>query len=154
MKMIVIYDTSDMPIEVRLAIVESFHLIAKNIGLRKVFMRSDVLHVLIRHALAMIEDKEMTRRTQEFREETVRLLCIVCTVKTNRFYIPGETKLVERLRKNAFDKGIFAVLTFIYKSISSETTRNKFSDIKNYIRDKVLNLIELGDLVYHASVIE
>lgn len=48
MKMVAIYDTSDMPIEVRLAVVESFHQIAKNIGLRKVFIRPDVLHVLIR----------------------------------------------------------------------------------------------------------
>lgn len=39
MKLIVIYDTTDMPIDVRQAVVESFQLIAKNIGLRKVFMR-------------------------------------------------------------------------------------------------------------------
>ncbi len=39
MKLIVIYDTTDMPVDVRQAVVESFQLIAKNIGLRKVFMR-------------------------------------------------------------------------------------------------------------------
>jgi hypothetical protein len=39
MKLIAIYDTSDNPLDVRLSVVESFHLIAKNIGLRKVFMR-------------------------------------------------------------------------------------------------------------------
>ncbi len=116
MKLITIYDTNDLPIEVRLAVMESFHQIAKNIGLRKVFMRPDVLHVLIRQSLGLIEDKEMTRRTQMIREDTVRLLCIVCTVKTNRFYIPGETKLVERLRKEAYDKGIFATLTFLYQT--------------------------------------
>jgi hypothetical protein len=87
----------------------------------------------------------------------VRLLCIVCTVKTNRFYIPGETKLVERLRKDAYDKGIFATLTFLYQTFQSQETsggRGKFTDIKNYIRDKVLNLIELNDLFYHANVID
>jgi len=39
MKLILIYDTLDMPIDVRQAVVESFQLIAMNIGLRKVFMR-------------------------------------------------------------------------------------------------------------------
>lgn len=105
----------------------------------------------------MVEDKEMSRRTQEIREETVRLLCIVCTVKTNRFYIPGETKLVERLRKDAYDKGIFATLTFLYQTFRGQENgsgRSKFTDIKNYIGGKVLNLIELNDLVYHANVID
>ncbi len=91
------------------------------------------------------------------REDTVRLLCIVCTVKTNRFYIPGETKLVERLRKEAYDKGIFATLTFLYQTFQSQENggvKGKFTDIKNYIRDKVLNLIELNDLYYHANVID
>jgi|LauGreDrversion4_2_1035121.scaffolds.fasta_scaffold178699_2 hypothetical protein len=117
MKLIAIYDTSDNLLDVRLSVVESFHLIAKNIGLRKVFMRPNVLHVLIRHALLIIDEKELTERTKLIKEETIRLLCIICTVKTNRFYIPGETKLVERLRKDAFDKGIFATLTFIYQEL-------------------------------------
>lgn len=72
---------------------------------------------------------------------------MICTVKTNRFYIPGETNLAERLRKDAFDKGIFAALTFIYKNLPSN---KQYEDIKNYIRRKALNLIELSDLVYHA----
>jgi hypothetical protein len=58
MKLISIYDTSDMPIDVRAAVVESFHLIAKNIGLRKVFMRPHVLHTLIKHSLGLLDDKE------------------------------------------------------------------------------------------------
>jgi len=153
MKLISIYDISDMPIDVRQAVVESFHLIAKNIGLRKVFMRAEVLHILIKHALGLLDEKELTERTQFIKEETVRLLCVICTVKTNRFYIPGETKLVERLRKEAFDKGIFASLTFLYKALTAKGS-DRFNNIKKYIKEKVLNLIELNDLFYHAQVIE
>lgn len=65
----------------------------------------------------MIDEKETSDRTKAIKEETVKLLCVICTVKTNRFYIPGETNMVERLRKEAFDKGIFASLTFIYKNL-------------------------------------
>lgn len=76
---------------------------------------------------------------------------MICTVKTNKFYIPGETNLVERLRKESFDKGLFATLTFIYKELEKS---GDFAEIKKYIKEKVLNLLELNDLVYHASVIE
>jgi len=148
MKLIVIYDTPDMPIDVRQAVVESFQLIAKNVGLRKVFMRPQVLHVLIRHALVLTNEKELTERTRIIKEETVKLLCIICTVKTNRFYIPGETKMVERLRKDAFDKGIFATLTYLYYNLPSNS--NNLTNLKTFIKDKVLNLIELNDLYYHA----
>lgn len=77
-------------------------------------MRPAVLHVLIKHALMLIDESQISERTKEIKELTVKLLCMICTVKTNRFYIPGETKLVERLRKDAFDKGIFAALTFLF----------------------------------------
>lgn len=107
--------------------------------------------MLIRHALVLTNEKELTERTRIIKEETVKLLCIICTVKTNRFYIPGETKMVERLRKDAFDRGIFATLTFLFYNLPSNS---KLSDLKSFIKDKVLNLIELNDLYYHANVIE
>jgi hypothetical protein len=107
--------------------------------------------VLIRHSLILTDEKELAERTRIIKEETVKLLCIICTVKTNRFYIPGETKMVERLRKDAFDRGIFATLTFLFYNLPSNS---RFTELKAYIKDKVLNPIELNDLYYHASVIE
>lgn len=99
----------------------------------------------------LIDDREVSERTKQIKEETVKLLCIICTVKTNRFYIPGETKLVERLKKDAFDKGIFATLTFLYnKMASAGESVGRYNEIKKYIKEKVLNPIELNDLVYHA----
>jgi len=53
---------------------------------------------------------------------SIKILCIVCTVKSNKFYIPGETNLAERLRKRAFDQGIFTLLTHIYMQLDSEKT--------------------------------
>lgn len=104
---------------------------------------------MIKHALSLTDETHLAESTKQIKEETVKLLCVICTVKTNRFYIPGETKLVERLRKEAFDKGIFAALTFLYKNL-----KGRSEDLKKYIKEKVLNLIELSDLFYHAGVIE
>lgn len=75
------------------------------------FLKTDILHVLLRNALLL---RNMSDRAKAVKEETVKLLCILGTVKTNRFYIPGETNLVERLRKESFDKGLFATLTYIF----------------------------------------
>jgi hypothetical protein len=114
-------------------------------------MRPSVLQVLVKHALMISDD--LSDRLKTIKEETLRLLCTICTVKTNRFYIPGETNIVERLRKESFDKGIFAALTHIYQILNNKGGE-KFRDIKQYIQEKVLNLIELNDLVYHSQVIE
>lgn len=81
-------------------------------------MRSEVLQVLVRHAL-MICENDLSDRIRAVKEQAVKLLCIICTVKTNRFYIPGETNIVERLRKESFDKGVFATLTFIYQILDN-----------------------------------
>jgi len=92
-------------------------IIAKNTGLRKVFLRPEILHVLVKHCMFLCDEGNVNNRTKNVKEETVKLLCMVCTVKTNRFYIPGETNMVERLRKESFDKGLFATLTYIYKTL-------------------------------------
>ena len=104
----------------------------------------------MKHAMMIVDD--LSDRLKTIKEDTLKLLCAICTVKTNRFYIPGETNMVERLRKESFDKGIFATLTYIYKNLGKGN--EKVRDIRQYIQEKVLNLIDLNDLVYHSSVIE
>ncbi len=79
-------------------------------------MRTQVLHCLIKHALMIGDD--ISDRTLPLKEATIRLLCVLCTVKTNRFYIPGETHIVERLRKESFDKGIFATLLTVHDTLA------------------------------------
>ena len=114
-------------------------------------MRSEVLHILLKHAMMLCDEGSRNDRTKAVKEETVKLLCLLGTVKTNRFYIPGETNIVERLRKEAYDKGLFATLTYIYKELDKSGI---CTEIKKYIREKLLNLVELNDLVYHAVVVD
>jgi hypothetical protein len=95
--------------------VSSFLIIAKNTGLRKVFMKTNTLHLLLRHAFMICSEKDVSDRTRSVKEDTIKLLCVLSTVKTNRFYIPGETNMIERLRKDAMDKGLYATLTQMYR---------------------------------------
>ena len=76
----------------------------------------------------------------------------MCTVKTNQFYIPGETNLVERLRKLAIDSGTYSTLCYIYDNISEG--EKAFKDLKNLMNNKVFNFIDLTDLNYQIKVYE
>lgn len=78
-------------------------------------MKTEVIHLLLKHALMICDEKEVNNRTKLVKEETIKILCLLSTVKTNRFYIPGETNIVDKLRKDSFDKGLFATLTYIYR---------------------------------------
>jgi hypothetical protein len=44
---------------------------------------------------------------------------IVCTVRTNRFHIPGETGIAERLRKRSFDTGTVTLLQHLFAELTS-----------------------------------
>ena len=75
----------------------------------------------------------------------------VCTVKTSRFYIPGETTISERLRKASFDCGIFTLLYYVVLKVSDR--QKEFAELKLHIREKVLQFLELNELQYHAKVL-
>ena len=91
----------------------------------------------------------MSDFSKEMLDQLVKLLCSLATVKTTRFYIPGETNDSDELRKEAYDKGVYITLNLIYKD-----TKEKLPSSHKFIWEKVLNLIELSDLQYHQKVIE
>ena len=156
-RLIKVYDDNEMVASSRLAISECFFVIAKNIGLRKIFLQQSFHRMLCKNALAVVNEANHshTSRRLELYITTVKLLCLVVTAKTTKFYIPGETNLVERLRKRAFDCGTYTLLTYIFKELKASAEHNaKFQEVRDYIREKVLNYAELGDLHYHVRLIK
>jgi len=118
-----------------LAIADTFLIIVKHIGLRKIFLKREYLNSFSKISLSLLEGQENpNKRLAEIGILIVKVLCTVCSVKTNRFYIPGETSLAESLRKKSFDTGIMALLTHLHNNLNSAF----FKDIKNYIQEKVL----------------
>lgn len=87
----------------------------------------------------------------EISKNAVLILSTACTVKTNRFYIPGETSVSERLRKSSFDSGIFTMLHYIIMKLKDGA---EYSPLKQHLREKVLNFVELNDLIYHAKILK
>lgn len=82
----------------------------------------------------------------------VKLLCFLCTVKTNNCYIPGETTQVERLRKLAIDSGTYSTVNFIYENMdeskASVDSKEMITNLKSFMQNKVFNHIDLNDLAY------
>ena len=68
--------------------------------------------------MAILTDESIRKHKQnliEISKNCIMLLCLICTPRTNKFYIPGETNLAERLRKRAFDSGTFTLLTYLFQ---------------------------------------
>ena len=134
---------------------ELFLIIAKNIGLRKIFLNQTLLCILMRNSLAFLEQVEVQKVSQELLEvyqNAIKLLCMVCSARKTQFYIPGETNLSERLRKRAFDSGTFTLLNYICDQLK-EVDKNPFKAIREHIKDQVLNFATKNDLNYHSRLI-
>lgn len=71
-------------------------------------------------------------------------------MKTNKYYIPGETGISERLRKRAYDSGTFSLLIHLYLNLKSES----FKDARNEINDKIINFLTEQDLGYHKRYLK
>jgi len=76
---------------------------------------------------------------------------MLSTVKTTRYYIPGETNIAERLRKYAFDVGIFSLLVNMHNELTNKHAT--YIELKTHIKQKVLNMLELNDLTYHSKIL-
>jgi len=153
--MLQFYTNEELLVAARIFVADCFITIAKNMGLRKLFFSRDMITAMTNCALLVIEEqgKAKPRTVMELGIVTIRLLCILCTSRTNRFYIPGETNLAERLRKRAFDAGTYTVITHIYRSLKGNE-KKPFTDIRQEVRLRVLNLVEVSDLVYHVKVLD
>jgi len=134
-KLVALLDQEELVASVRLAIANTFLIIVKNLGLRKIFLKREYLNSLSKLSLSILEEQENpNKRLAEIGIVIVKALCTMCTVKTNRFYIPGETSLAESLRKKSFDTGIMTLLTHIHANLNATF----FKETKTYIQEKVL----------------
>ena len=130
-------------------------IIAKNIGLRKIFLNKSLHEILVRNSLAFLEQRPVVKVSAQILEvfqNAIKLLCMVCTARKTQFYIPGETNLSERLRKRAFDSGTFTLLTYLFNQLK-DVQDNPFKAIREHIQQQILNYETMTDLVYHAKLL-
>ena len=154
-RVIQIYESKDMHVKFLYEISELFIIIAKNIGLRKIFLNTNIHEILVKNSLAFVDQINIPKVSNQMLEvfaNAIKLLCLVCTARKTQFYIPGETNLSERLRKRAFDSGTFTLLTFLHKQLINET-KNPFKAMREHIQEHVLNFANMTDLVYHQKLI-
>lgn len=143
-KLFALYESDDLDTNARLAIGETFVTIAKNIGLRKIFLKYQYHSTLMKYSLQIVDEQDNpNKRLIEISINAIKVLSLICTVKTNRFYIPGETSISERLRKSSFDCGTFTMLHYIIMKLKDGPD---YTEIKQLVREKVLNWVELNDL--------
>ena len=57
-KLFHLYDQDELLIDARLSIGETFLTIAKNIGLRKIFLKPEYLEILLQNSLKLVEEQD------------------------------------------------------------------------------------------------
>ena len=155
-RVILVYESEDLHMKFRQEISELFLIIAKNIGLRKIFLNKALHEMLVRNSLAFLDQKQMVKVSAQMLEvyqNAIKLLCLVCTARKTQFYIPGETNLSERLRKRAFDSGTFTLLTYLYNELK-DIKENPFKAIREHIQHQILNYETVTDLAYHSRLLK
>lgn len=150
-----VFMNEEIEVKARVHIGEAFIIIAKNKGLRKIFFQRELLNLLFSLALMMLsEQRQLTFSTRmPLMLVAIKLLCIVCTVQKNHFYIPGETNLHERLRKRSFDSGVYSILQQIHLTLKDDE-RTPFVEIRKEIGEAVLQQPDMNDLVYYTKVLD
>jgi hypothetical protein len=79
-------------------------------------------------------------------EDIVQILCQVSSVRQIKFYIPGETVETDKMRRKAFERGVFTALAHIMKEGPEE--------LSLMIRQKVFDQMDLNDLSFHQKILE
>jgi len=64
-KLVFLLESDEMVPSVRIAIIDSFIIIAKNIGLRKIFLKGKLNQLLICNSLKVIDMQKNLQRTNE-----------------------------------------------------------------------------------------
>ena len=157
-RIIQVYTSEDMHVKFRQEISELFLIIAKNIGLRKIFLNQMLHEVLVENSLAFVDlangqTSKANTKLLDLYQNAIKLLCLVCTARKTQFYIPGETNLSERLRKRAFDSGTFSLLTYIDFTLR-DVEAQPFKSIRDHIKQQVLNYANMQDLTYHCKLLK
>ena len=68
-------------------------------------------------------------------------------------YIPGESKISERLRKCAFDQGTFILMSLISDSLK-DSESSLLKQVATLINEKFMANIDFSDLTYILKVIK
>ena len=155
-RVIQVYESEDLDVRYKVEISELFLIIAKNIGLRKIFLNTRLHELLVKSSLGFVDLVGTTPikkgRINEVYQNAIKLLCLVCTARKTQFYIPGETNLSERLRKRAFDSGTFTLLTYLFNALK-DVDFDPFRAIREHIKEHVLNYATMTDLTYHTKLL-
>ena len=139
--------------KVRLALAETLVVITKSLGFRKSFLRTKFFDVLAKIALRVVEDRENpTEQLIEISSLVIQVLIQVNSLTSNRVYIPGESKISERLRKCSFDSGTYFLFAYIFASLK-DTESLLLKPVVTLVQDRYMASIDISDLMYNQKVL-
>jgi AraC-like DNA-binding protein len=125
--------------EIRESIVRYIIELAKHHSIRNTILTKKIVSRFFKTII-----DELTKNTHDVKSETyllslVQLLILVSSVTNSKFYIPGETKEVEQLRKRSITHGIITMADLI-------TKMNKSQSLTKRLTSELLDNLDTIDL--------
>ena len=84
---------------------------------------------------------EYSDENSELYQSTVKLVINLMNLTQRKFYIPGETMELERLRQKSIDNNLFSLIVYFNDKINQE-------DIKQILKKEFFELLEENDYNY------
>jgi hypothetical protein len=146
------HSSSNLPIlfEIKESLLRNLTEISKHHSIRSVLLTRKVLSKLMKHFYDMVLEKsadleEETAHVLSVLNQFVSLIITLASVSSNKFYIPGETKEVEALRRKAIGNGLLIMMQAVLSNIKGRAGGSKKEEIINRFQSEVLDGLDTID---------
>jgi hypothetical protein len=95
--------------------------------MRIMFFKVEVIHAIITTALDINDEKDPSEKKLELFDHLCKLLSTLSSIKSNKFYIPGETSSTDILRKYSMERGLYTCLSLLYHGSKVSKDQNLLS---------------------------
>ena len=142
-----IIKSQNVKVEIQNVVLESLIQICKEIGIKKKIMCNKILHDLISISLESCDEANFHNHHESLRSQAIKLLENLSGFEIkNVYYIPGETREMEKLRKFFIAQGgLIAIMILAQKSLDENLIK---------ISENLLSNLEHSDWEYQNSIIE
>ena len=120
-------------------------MIMKQHQLKRSLFNSSVLHTILSMIPKLCDDND-NPRAEPLYHCIAKLLCHLSSVKSNKNYIPGQTKDIDQLRRKAIEMGVLTMIYYLRDNARSQS-------IRDMLKTDVLVYLDVADLTLHAQVL-
>ncbi|CDW75515.1 tubulin-tyrosine ligase family protein [Stylonychia lemnae] len=124
--------------EIKENIAKYLHELSKHISIRELFLNRKVLSRFTKILIDTMISVEDGQINKEYSKLLLQQLLIVSSISNSKYYIPGETKEIEQLRKKSIMNGVMIISDMIINLC-------KDTEVTQKLKSELFENLEIGD---------